>query len=411
MNLNRYILPVVTKSGQEIYFNTITKEKYRKDLDESFYRERLCLEGQEIELIKKQMFKPPTEASFLVTNTWECSLRCGHCCVIDKLKKEETNDINILELYDFLERYRDAYMGDNKKFIVHVAFAGGEVGLRPKQAVRQVRAFKEVFRDINIFYCNATTNLYYDITDEHMELFNELNNFTVSIDGLEEDHNKQRKSFGDYKVHGNPFQKTVNNLTQLLDQGFAEKINIQASLKDEIHFDIEKKLAFFEYFIRKGMYVDHIKWNALFPTKRNPALSEAFKKSQKHMGIVHSPCCKFRFMSRIQLDPDGKLYSDYFQNDFTKELCFLGTLTSGMQEVEDQYKNMILQEMPIFKDKNCMTCPVLGYCWGKCINANVVAGFMPSEVCNQKELTKDVFDRLARGELSDYGLDDYCKVT
>lgn len=399
--MNKYVLPVVSQNGQELYFNTITKEKYFRNESDFFYNENMCYEGQELELIKKQLFKQPNVANFLVTNTWECSLRCGHCCVIDKLKSNETDDIDIDKFKKFLVSYRERYAKNKKEFVVYIAFAGGEPGLRPLQGYNQIITYKEVFKDYINFFSTCTTNLYYDLTEEHIIFFKEINMIVVSIDGLEYDHNKQRKCFGDHAKNGNPFQKTVENLQILIEKIGPKSIKVQASLKDEIFYDQEKKVAFFEYFIRKGMYVENISWNGLFPTRRNPIISQAFKEASKPPVLNASPCCKYRFMSRIHVDPNNKIYSDYFQHNYINEMCFLGTLDDDIEKIEEKYKNMILQEMPIMKDKNCMDCPVIGYCWGKCINANETINIKPSLLCNKSELIKEVFSKLENREIED----------
>lgn len=406
---NRYVLPVITKSNSNILFNTITKEKYKITESEDFYESKYCYENQEMELIKKQLFAPPDTGNFLISSTWECSLRCSHCCVLDKLKKTDNNDVNLDALNDFLIRYREKYAGDFENFTVYVAFVGGEIGLKPKQALEQMKVFKDVFKNYPLWYSTATTNLYYNLTDDHYEFFNHLTDLVVSVDGLEEDHNKQRKSFGDYKSLGNPFQKTIDNLDFLITKkNMSEKIKVQASVKDEIYFDIDKKIAFYEYFIRKGLYAECISWNGLFPTRRNPKQSKAFELARKPPRLYKSPCCKFRFMSRIQIDPDNKIYTDYFQHNYLQELCHLGSLQDSLEKLEINYKNMILQEMPALNDKNCMICPVLGYCWGQCVNANAVMHVAPSSVCNQQEMINEVFGQIEKREIDDIETHSKC---
>ena len=46
--------------------------------------------------------------------------------------------------------------------------------------------------------------------------------------------------------------------------------------------------------------------------------------------------------------------------------------------------------MPCIQDKTCMECPVLGYCWGGCVNGHVFINGKPSLTCSRKQLVPHI---------------------
>jgi radical SAM protein with 4Fe4S-binding SPASM domain len=396
--LNRYV--VTTRCGvTPVLFNTISSKTLPVDASTEQLSSELFLEGQERELLERRLFGRPKAASFVVATTWECSLRCGHCCVIDKLRKVDDRELDVEKLKTFWNRYRDAYAAD-KAYPMMMAIVGGEaVGLRPEKSLAVLRAFWEVFPEHEHAVTTTTTNLFYKLTKDHLSLFDELGLVTVSIDGARDDHNKQRKAFT--LRDENPFDLAMANLKTLLnrDENFYRKVRIQASVRDEVFFDNAKRVAFFEAVMRAGVPYEQIKWGGLYPTKREPEYSRAFQAVKLRGNVRTSPCCKYRMMSRFQIDPDNKVYTDYYQRDYIEDISLLGELDDPLEAMADRYRSLIKREMPIFGDENCMKCPVLGYCWGGCVNGTVIIGNKPSYGCGQAALVEKIGGMAASGTL------------
>jgi radical SAM protein with 4Fe4S-binding SPASM domain len=169
-----------------------------------------------------------------------------------------------------------------------------------------------------------------------------------------------------------------------------EKIQIQAAVRDEVYFDKAKMLAFHETFLRMGIAETKISWGGLHPTKRSPEKSAVFKRAVARPVYRSMPCCKYRYMSRFQIEPDNKIYSDYLQTQYRIRSLILGELGDDLGVMEERFKRLILQDMPALRDDKCMSCPVLGYCWGGCINGLTMIGDKPSLFCNQSGLIEKV---------------------
>jgi sulfatase maturation enzyme AslB (radical SAM superfamily) len=57
--------------------------------------------------------------------------------------------------------------------------------------------------------------------------------------------------------------------------------------------------------------------------------------------------------------------------------------------------------MPALKDPECRSCPVIGLCWGGCVNGHLVVGDRPSAFCGQEALIERVRGLAAEGRLID----------
>lgn len=384
MKLNRYLVEYKGK-----LFNTIDKKIHPKNEKLTYYENNLCLEGQEKELILNHLLRPPQGIWLSLIASWECSLRCSHCSVLHKLKKKQEQTIDAKKLGMFLNKYQK-FIPITKNFCFHCLFVGGEVGIQINNCLECLNITeKEWVASSNKFY-NCTTNLFYELTDKHLEFFQKLQSICVSLDGLEISHNSQRKKFADYTASANPFKKTLSNLETLIQNGNADKITIQASLEDDVYFDTDEKLKFFELLLRKGIKFENIKWRGLHPTTIKKELNKVYQKSMENPKINFYPCCKYRYMSKFIVNPENKIYTDYFESETKSFESYLGNLDDEMQVVAKKYENLIVNKMPILQDKNCMACPVLGYCWGKCVHQNEIINVKPSENCNQEKLIKKV---------------------
>lgn len=389
LQFNKYIVEIQGK-----FYNTITKTLHRKDQSEEYYKSRFFFVGQEHELITNYLVAQPTQLSLSLATTWECSLRCSHCSVLHKLKKTDLGSIDASALKAFLENYYD-YFKPNEKFLGYVSFVGGEVGLKIKQTQQLMDVIeKSWLNNLHRKVYSCTTNLFYNLTSEHLHFFKQLHNLEVSVDGNEKDHNKQRRTYNESSLLNNPFQTTIKNIEFLCEHGMSDKICIKASLDDEVFCNLDEKLKFYEMFLRMGLKYENILWKCIHPTKLRQSQTEAFKEFCKKGGRPQTiPCCKYRFMNKFCVTSDNKIYSNYFQNEDTSE-SYLGYLTDQISDIKEKYKNLILETMPILKDENCMKCPVIGFCWGQCLNSNEIINKKPSEMCNQKALINQIEKKL-----------------
>jgi radical SAM protein with 4Fe4S-binding SPASM domain len=372
------------RNNKQIYFHTITKKYLPVDCSEQDLHQGFFLKGQERDAILSVFAKPHSSLSLIICPTWECNLRCKHCSVINNLKLKEEEVFPVEKLIKFISQYCDLYNPDK----VIINFVGGEPLLRPRICADIIKKLSPIVP----LYTSTTTNLTLPLCEDSLEFISLLNDVYVSIDGDNQQHNSQRIPLTDI----DPYENTNSNLETLIDKGFASKLNLKAALKDEY---ITKES--YEYYLTKysymGIDLEKIHFGCLHPT-------EHIKSSYNEMvGFAHNlkiafrerPCCKYRATSYIQIEPSGNIYDVPFK--WAKNL--LGNLDQTFDEIVTNRIKIIEDEFVCFKDEKCMSCPVLGYCWGGCVTGIPLHKNKPSDYCDQERLIKQV-DLLAKsGEI------------
>lgn len=380
MQLSRYVFETVDASGNRVWHNSVTLKSLPATATEEELRKELFLAGDEEAAVHRRLLTPFDKCAFTLIITWECNLRCTHCTVIDKLKRNDDARIDVLALADYLTRYRAFYDQPS----VELFFLGGEPLLYP-QLIEEIIATT----NLQVGHFGITTNLSLVLTDERLACLKKLQNITVSLDGLETSHNKQRHS-----LYGsdNLFMTTYENLKTLVKHRLRDRITVQAALSDEFLTD-EQKADFFRALLRIGIRKDRISYGCLHPTKAHPTLSGAFRQIWQLARPAKNFCCKYRHNNFV-IDSDGTIYSDYYS------WIKLGTIADPIKELQDTHKNLIIANMPVLNDPICkQQCPVLGYCWGGCSNADLVIQQQPSKYCNQEALLKNVTELAISGKL------------
>lgn len=370
------------KDGKRYLFNTLSKKKieFTSDLEE--LTKKFFLKGQEKECIENALFLDPKKTNFEIIPTWECNLRCSHCSVLHQLVKKSAKKINCELIIRFIKNYSLAY----KNTSLHVNFVGGEPLIESEKCCELINGLKS----LKIHY-GMTTNGIKDCDDKHVDFFlRSMDSLTISIDGTKETHNSQRKSFDEIF---DPYEKTVENVKKLVEKGFRKKLTIQASLKDK-DYNEENRAKFFEKFLRIGILKENLLFGCIHPTELNSKAQQSYIKMLKNAKILSQPCCKFRYMGNFLIDNTDFVYSSFFKAD---ESTKLGRLDSDILEIQKKYKSQILESMPCLKDKNCLSCSALGYCWGNCIAGQSFFGDNPSNFCSQKELIEKINNKFSKG--------------
>lgn len=67
--------------------------------------------------------------------------------------------------------------------------------------------------------------------------------------------------------------------------------------------------------------------------------------------------------------------------------------------MEARHQLLIKEKMPIFLDPVCSVCPVVGLCWGQCVDAHSVINNKPSNFCDPKALSAKIKELALSGEL------------
>jgi len=373
MKLSRYVFK--TPEG---YLNTMTKERLRLDASREQLADGLFLEGQERESLEKRLFKRPNDLQLRILPTWECNLRCKHCSVLKNLKRKDPCRINPRDVLDFCLAHMERY-GHSK---INIAFVGGECLLEAKKCLEIMTILEnESGAELN---SSLTTNFAMNLTEDMVELLDKMSNFMVSLDGDEDQHNWQRKS-PDEKL--NPYKKTVANLKRAVLLGLSDKMKVQAAVQDEV-FDKAKKTA--QIRMLTAMGIKNISYGSCHPTVQNPEPDKMYIEALKSTAMHSKPCCEYRYMNFFSVNSDNDLYSEYYA--LSNRFCSLSE--AKFDAIEPAYKKKILDNLSVLKDDICMNeCPVVAYCWGKCINNEIYFEDFrnnPSKYCGRESLNKRV---------------------
>lgn len=380
MNLSHYV--VKTKHfGEPVYFNTVTKMILPEPSLQETLSEHFFLEGQEKLALDQALFNQSDKLCINVNPTWECTLRCKHCSVLTQLVAKQKNKLDVKGLISFVEKA----LTNSKYTHLLYCFAGGEPLMEAGTINSLIEGTNALLLEKLphvVFNNTITTNATLPLDDTIQKTLHLMNKITISVDGNEKEHNEQRHA---YKATFNPFQTTLANIRSMLDMGLLEKMDVQASLADDV-LTKEYAAEFMRTFLRMG--INKIKIGSIHPTNVYKKPTENYFGNLKNARIRPIPCCKFRYGAVYSTDASGKLYDAVWEWSRNE----LGTIYDDPDTI---YKNQVMHirnQFPCFKDQTCMSCPVIGVCWGGCVNGTTVIKDNPSAYCDQKKTLKMVTD-------------------
>jgi len=369
-----------THDGNTVFYNTVTKKLLPKTAPEQELSDNFFFEGQEEQAIRKKIFSVKETAQISIVPTWACNLRCTHCVVLNKLVKKDDSFYDIDKVCEFVQKFLKFYNHKNAS----ISFVGGEPLLVAARLNKIIEKLKSIC-DVN-FTFTITTNLSVDIDEEIQKLLDRLSSFAVSIDGDHFEHNLQRKPIdGDY----DPFVKTILNIKKLIKLNFREKITVQAALRDEFA-TLDHKKRYYTNLLKLGIMPKRIIFGCIHPTNHKLEASKTFKQVMSQGKTVNDICCKFR-LQHITIDKEDVL-SDWYSG------VKIGTIFDEMSIIEDQRKQLIVDSLSVLHDEKCKSCPVIGCCWGRCVNGMQYFD-NPSNYCNQDLLIKTVQEKAKSGTL------------
>lgn len=322
--------------------------------------------------LEEFLFSKPRTLKLYCITTWECTLRCGYCYVLQNLKRNDRFTVDVPATIAFLKRYI-AWNEELKN--VRMVQIGGE----PFSAMDNVAAYSEIAAwlrsqglDVKMV---ATSNL--TVLPDDLAPLAAFDSLAVSLDGDEEAHNAVRKN-ASLPEGTNVFRTTIRNLYRLVQNNPGiRKIHIQSAMGDEMLSDPVRVRTFRFILEAIGIEPKHINVGCIAPTNGRAAI-DAYARYQKAPGPSTAPCCIFRPMGFICLH-DNKIYASYF--DRTQ----LGDLNSDPAELFEKASAYVRNTMPILQDPVCQTCDVVGYCWGNCYGDESFR-HQPSTKCAREHL-------------------------
>jgi len=386
MKFNKFIL----ENNDEL-INLTTKVCLKKTSSVDEFRENYFLDGQEKHAIEHYLFnKKASGFAITLIPSWECNLRCHHCFVLHELKNKDDKILDKNLLIEFIKKLVEKYPTMKTG---NINFIGGEPTLRSKENLEIITALRMVFKNTNFrMTFTASTNAY-ECDETAIEFLSNLECIQISIDATKEYHDKQRKQL-EKNDSISPFESSILTIKKLVANGQRDKIIVQGALSEE-GMNKENLLEMYKILLMSGVKFKKIKAGITTPTKSNPKLDELFINVMNKQVRIR-PCCKYRFMSNFVIDNSNRIFSDYFDADKDN---FIGFLSDSIDEVAKNFEENVRRTMPVLNDSKCMSCPVIGACWGWCANTKTL---VPSDHCDPHGISKRVQESAKKGNLKEY---------
>lgn len=355
VNDNNYIYN--SKNNGIIQLNDkdlLSKEDITYLLNEGYYVEDKHNEIEElVKEVNEAITKDSEELLLTISMTQKCNFSCVYCY---QDRKEENLDFD--NANEILEVVREVF--DNEKQIkrLKIHFFGGEPLLNFEVLSFLDKGFKDISNNYNVEYKSyLTTNgsmlnedILSDIGFEGIQL---------SFDGLEDNHNKIRKSFK-FK-----FEDTVKLIGTILK--YCEKIDIRFNVCEENKKDL---LPFIDFIMSK---VDSKKINF------HIAQTIKFHETDKFNMLSFEEYCTLNLKARIKLYKYGKksllpirlTYGCPFINGHAISISptLQLNLCDGNTEIlQRKFCYSSIKHRKEYKvEEECLKCEVLPLCLGGCI--------------------------------------------
>ena len=379
----RHVLRVHTPEDP-VLLNTLTGDTLPSDSSRESLSQSFFLRGQEEDALQRALSRPEKTLSLTLINTWACNLRCSHCSVLDHLEETVTQRLDPARLVGFVQRYLQARPGTEG---IQVHFLGGEPLLAPESALHCLDALQGLAVPVR---ATVTTNGAVDTGDDVWALLRRLDRVHVSLDGDQASHDRQRRFLTE---SASPHERTLGFLKELVDNGLGDMLHVQAAVTDK-HTTASVRAQWYRDLIGAGVSVGQASFQSVHPTARNPRGGAAWRAGLASPRPRTRPCCRFRASTHWVVEPTGDLRPDFYRGPL------LGTLETPVEELFAQHTRHRERTMPALSDPRCRACPVLGLCWGGCVQGEALVGSTPSDHCDQQALMDHAEGLARRGDLA-----------
>ena len=381
--LGRHVLRIQRPEG-DVLLQTLTGRVLPADATRTQLQDALALQGQEDEAIKRALSTPENTLSLTLINTWGCNLRCSHCSVLHRLEAAHEEGPDPEHLTRFLEAYRSERPETSR---LHAHFVGGE----PLLHIPGANALFDALESAGLpLQTSVTTNGAVKASEAVLDFLRRIDRINVSLDGDQVAHDRQRR-FLDSST--SPHDATIAFLEALVDAGLADRIHVQAAVTDK-HATAAIRAEWYRTLIALGVPVHQARFLGVHPTAQAPRAGAAWLKGLQTPTLRSRPCCRHRASTHWVVEPNGELRPDFYDGPL------LGTLAGSLEALFEAHEAYREAHMPALKDPRCRACPVLGMCWGGCVQGEAVIGERPSEFCDQEALMEHVNTLAREGRLT-----------
>lgn len=303
-----------------------------------------------------------------IITTRQCNLRCKHCNVIEGLCVQEKRSLDYDSIGSFISKF-------GKRNIVSF-ITGGEVLLHPDDIPKLTHALRGSGCD----HISLGTNLTV-MPDKIIEFLVTLQRVQVSIDGFIDDHDANRGA--------GTFALTYKNVRKLVMAG----ANVQiVSAMDHDRFSPDSIAKIYRAMHYAGVSMKNVHIGLAGPSCGDTENGIKSIKRTSHLARLYKePCCAYRPMRNITIDPEGKLYTNYYDAMLRREDS-IGTMEDALEDILKRWIELIMTKAHWAKDEECLKCEALEYCWGlHCVGHMVYpTAPKPSSMCNKPKILEHI---------------------
>ncbi|MDD5494137.1 MAG: radical SAM protein [Dehalococcoidia bacterium] len=313
-------------------------------------------------------------SNLTIIPTLDCNFRCTYCYEKDRIKPVYMTDETENALIEFIEQKSKG----GKE--LRIQWFGGE----PLLAYERIVSISRKINKLNINYESAIITNGYLLNLEKIELLKELkiDKIQITIDGMEETHNKRRPHLRDHKT----YNTILNNIETLFDYTKSNNINIKLDIR--INVDNQNKKEYSQSYKELKLrfplaivYPGIVKNDAL-TTDRCNNLSCAFSRkdtsefyleqynTSAEVGLDYYPtwygiagCTATRFNDFV-VGPQGEIYACW--HNVGDDKMIMGNIHNGEVISNHILFTRFLEGIDPFENDKCKNCFYLPICGGGC---------------------------------------------
>lgn len=268
----------------------------KKDLTDKFNLIELTI----LKLFEKEKIIPDGPINVLWSITEKCNFNCYHCWAKSRssnVKRQfSQNELNLSEIKKIIDK-----LATNQ--VMHVSFSGGEPLIR-KDLISILKYLKEY----GIFFSILTNGSLLNSSRirKISEIFdNRTDEFRISIDGMEDEHNSQRRNLS--------FQHIINNIKLLSESSINVSVNFTGT---SININSLSKL--FKFCANLG--IKSLSASPVFPRGRGLDLTENLSTLEYLLEVAKtwelSKNLSTKFFPFLPIDLFNIIYNEIDEKDF-----------------------------------------------------------------------------------------------
>lgn len=320
-------------------------------------------ELQFLQYCRNQQIHDNSRASYRILTTQACNARCFYCYEGQEKKNEFMSEAVALDVAKFIE----SNSAQNKKIVL--TWFGGEPLLNYKIiSIIMNYLKKQLSSNVALESKIITNGILFNKTIIDEALNWNLSNIQITLDGMKQEHEKRK----DYYNIKESFNKTIENVINLLQHGFRVSIRLNVDSKN-----VESIKELIEYIALRIGHPHNFKlyYSFLFGVENDSAVNrnklikeinevmilngyDSFIKKYRPRLIAEN-CYAIKANSFL-ISPLGKLFK--CSQCINKGCNPIGDIYGGVRCMDGSYFNWCCGE---FQDE-CKKCIFLPLCMGGC---------------------------------------------